>query len=175
MEAIVHLIIWLLQNKASRSGIVTKTVRCENCTLSYEYEMRRTVTLRGEATEEALAREAEWRLRKQLAQECDPVPCPSCGWYQQHMIEQVRRQALRHVPGWMIPLLIVTALCIVAALLLALPPQRFGPGGASVGVAMGAFGGMGALILVLFVGHRVYRRVAYNPNGKRWRNESASQ
>jgi hypothetical protein len=173
MEAIVHLIIWLLQNKATRSGSVTKAVRCENCTLSYEYEMRRTVTLRGEATRDALAREAEWRLQKQLAQECDLVPCPSCGWYQQHMVERMRRQALRHVPGWVVPLVIVTAVSITAALLLALPPQRLGPAGASVGVVMGALGGMGALILVLFVGHRVYRRVVYNPNGKRWRNENA--
>lgn len=176
MEAIVHLIIWLMQNKASRSGSVMKTVRCENCTLGYEYEMRRRVTLRGEAAKEALAAEAERRLRKQLAQECDAVPCPSCGWYQRHMIEQVRRQAMRHVPGWILPLVLVTAVSIAASLLLVLvPKQRFGPAGVSVGFALGALGGAGALVLVLFVGYRVYRRTLYNPNGKRWTNPGAFQ
>jgi hypothetical protein len=174
MEAIVHLIIWLMQNKASRSGSVIKTVRCENCTLSYEYEMRRTVKLRGESSKEALAAEAERRLCKQLAQECDPVPCPSCGWLQRHMVEWVRRQALRHVPAWLVPLLIVTALSITTALVLSLP-NRFGPAGASVGMAMGVVGGAGATVLVLFVAYRVYRGTAYNANGKRWRNEAQHQ
>jgi hypothetical protein len=175
MEAIIHLLIWLMQNRASRSGSVMKTVRCENCTLSYEYEMRRTVKLRGEAATDALAAEAERRLRKQLAQECDAVPCPSCGWYQRYMVEWIRRRAIRHVPVWVVPLVIVTALSITTALVLALPNQRFGPAGASVGIALGAVGGAGALVLVLFVGYRVYRRTAYNPNGKRWTNPHAFQ
>jgi hypothetical protein len=175
MEAVIHLIIWLMQNRASRSGSVMKTVRCENCTLSYEYEMRRTVKLRGETARETLAAEAERRLRKQLAQECDPVPCPSCGWYQRHMVEWMRRQAMRHVPAWVLPLVIVTAVSVAASLLLVLAPQRFGPAGASVGVALGVVGGAGVLVFVLFLGYRVYRRTAHNPNGKRWTNPQAFQ
>jgi len=90
------------------------------------------------------------------------------------MVEWVRRQALRHVPAWLVPLLIVTALSITTALVLSLP-NRFGPAGASVGMAMGVVGGAGATVLVLFVAYRVYRGTAYNANGKRWRNEAQHQ
>ena len=100
IHLIAHLAIWLSHNRVKRSGRILRTVRCENCTLSYEYAMQRTVKLHGESAEEVLAAEAERQLRKQLATECDLVPCPSCGWYQQHMIDQARKQAKGHVPGW---------------------------------------------------------------------------
>jgi len=30
-------------------------------------------------------------LQKQLDADCDPVPCPKCGWYQEDMIKKIRR------------------------------------------------------------------------------------
>jgi hypothetical protein len=175
MEGLIHLIIWLSQTRVKRSGSVTKRVRCENCTLDYEYEMRRTVKLQGETAKEVLDREAERQLRKQLAQESDPGPCPSCGWYQQHMIDMARRHAMRNVPTWVVFLVAVTALSLTLAFVLALPPQRFGSTGTWVRRAAGAVGGMAGLVILVFIVRRLHRRIAYNPNAARWRNQDPHQ
>jgi hypothetical protein len=173
MEGLIHLIIWLLETRVSRAQSVTKKVRCENCTLDYEYEMHRSVRLHGMASREALSQNAERMLHQRLATECDLAPCPACGWFQRHMVEQARRDALRHIPAWVVVVLIVTALSTVVGLVLALPPRRFGANGALVGMAAGVVGVAGAAFFVLFVIHRLYRRLAYNPNGPSWRDESA--
>jgi hypothetical protein len=34
---------------------------------------------------------ADKRLSRALANECDPIPCPSCGWYQSHMFPRIRK------------------------------------------------------------------------------------
>jgi hypothetical protein len=175
IHLIAHLAIWLSENRVKRWGSVRKAVRCENCTLPYEYEMRRTVRLHGEASKEMLAAEAERRLRKQLATECDLVACPSCGWYQQHMIEQARNRATRHVPGWVVFVVIVTALSATYALLCACDPPKFGPVGVWIGVACGALATLGALIIVVFVARRIYLSRLYNPNSRRWQSARQEQ
>jgi hypothetical protein len=175
MHGLVHLIIWLLSNRVTRSGSVLKTVRCENCTLCYEYEMRRTVKLEGLDSEEVLAKRAEQTLWRKLADESDPIPCPACGWYQRHMVEQARRDAARHVPAWVGWLVVVTALLSTCAVLSAADPNKFGPVGFWTGTVAGIGGGLGLLILVVFIVSRLCRRVAYNPNATRWRNEEQDQ
>jgi hypothetical protein len=175
MEGIVHLIIWLMQTRVVRSGSVTKTVRCENCTLGYEYELRRRVWVSGESSKEELAREAERRLSRQLEEESDLVPCPSCGWYQRHMVEQARRDATRKVPAWVVVVLVVTAVAVTFTLLGAVAPGRIGPAATGIAEGAGVVGAAGVVFLVLFVARRVYRRFAYNPNGTRWTNEEQRQ
>jgi hypothetical protein len=172
MEGLVHLIIWLIQTRVSRSGSVTKKIRCENCTLSYEYELRRTVKLMGESSKEALGRQAESQLRKELEEGSDPVPCPACGWYQRHMIERARREAMRKVPAWIVIVLISTAITTTVALLWATDRARFGRMPPWLGPLAVVASGVGGLLVVLFIVQRVYRRFAYNPNGSRWENDA---
>jgi hypothetical protein len=86
---------------ATASGAVLKTVRCESCQAEYVYRLERTCTGSGTsrvlffdkagATERALAA-AQKELRRSLRDGFDVVPCPTCGWYQQYMVHQARRQ-----------------------------------------------------------------------------------
>lgn len=168
MEGLIHLIILLLLTRVRRSGSVTKKVRCENCTLGYEYELRRTVKLAGESSKEALGRQAEDRLRKELEEGSDLIPCPSCGWYQRPMIERARREALRKVPAWIVFVLVTTAITTTVALLCATDRARFGRMPVWLGPLATVASGAGGLLVVLFIVYRVYRRFAYNPNGSRW-------
>jgi hypothetical protein len=90
---------------ATCEATVPKKVRCEQCRGEYFYLMKRLAV--GSATSPlfldnqgagARARErAEDELQRQLKLECDPVPCPACGWYQAQMVATIRR-AYR---GWM--------------------------------------------------------------------------
>ena len=38
---------------------------------------------------EAAAQRASDNLRKLLERECEPVPCPKCGWFQRDMVKRV--------------------------------------------------------------------------------------
>jgi hypothetical protein len=60
-------------------GTVNKRNSCERCGHDYAYRMTRRAS--GDA-----------RLRRELERDCDPVPCPSCGWYQTQMVTYLRHQ-----------------------------------------------------------------------------------
>lgn len=68
------------------SGTVTKRVDCAGCGRSYEYDLSRTVMgssskdapTQSEADAQA-AQAADAKLKAALANDCDLVPCPSCG------------------------------------------------------------------------------------------------
>src|SRR5262249_28746596 len=85
---------------ATLEGAVYKLVHCEKCQAEFAYEMRREGGGFGDslfffpnksAQERALSK-AQDDLRRRLEKECDPVPCPECGWYQEHMIPVIRRK-----------------------------------------------------------------------------------
>jgi hypothetical protein len=68
------------------SGKVTKRVDCAGCGRSYEYDLSRTVmgsSSKQAATQSAAEAEAledaNTKLKAALANDCDPVCCPSCG------------------------------------------------------------------------------------------------
>lgn len=92
------MIPYAMTYTSTMTGRVPKIVDCENCQKQYVYFLERTVT--GEATsflfmenEEAKQRAAEFatsELQNRLARVCDPVPCPRCGHYQQHMLKKAK-------------------------------------------------------------------------------------
>jgi hypothetical protein len=75
---------------ATVKGLTTKVVKCERCGESYEYILSRSGRGRDDS-------EAYSDLEQRLVEGCEPVPCPSCGWYQNNMVPRARR--LRH--RWM--------------------------------------------------------------------------
>ncbi|MBV9124625.1 MAG: hypothetical protein JO112_14810 [Planctomycetes bacterium] len=90
-----HLLLHMLlkQKVVTRSGTALKWVACENCSTEYVYLLKRTGKGRWfvvSGKKQQGVEEAERRLRSRLANGVDPVPCPLCGWYQQHMLPRAR-------------------------------------------------------------------------------------
>jgi hypothetical protein len=91
---------------ASVEGKVPRFVTCEQCGHAFGYWLKRTGA--GSASSylgigmiggrERASSRAEDNLEQRLRTECDAVPCPSCGWYQEHMIEQTRHERY----GWLV-------------------------------------------------------------------------
>jgi hypothetical protein len=79
-------------------GTAIKHVQCERCRREFDYALSRSVAL-DTLPLPWLVRSAERicgeRLRRRLAEDVEPVSCPSCGWMQSHMIPALRRQFLR--------------------------------------------------------------------------------
>lgn len=99
------------------TGQEAKLVTCEGCGMEYVYVVERTVERSAEgllfSNDEELARraaaKAERALEKALERAVDPIPCPACGWYQEHMLPAVRRA---HARGWF-----VAGACLMVAAL----------------------------------------------------------
>jgi hypothetical protein len=89
------------KKKSVRTGSVLKNVQCENCYTNYVYMMQETLIIRRHSSQEDVDRQAEAAVQKKLAEGCEPVPCPACGWYQSQMIAHIRRVKRRRssVPG----------------------------------------------------------------------------
>jgi hypothetical protein len=81
-------------------GSAVKTVRCEACHCQYAYRLSREAVGTSSdflvADAQAAKQNASDELRKLLERECDPVPCPTCGWYQRNMVRRARQ--LRYRP-----------------------------------------------------------------------------
>jgi len=113
--------IHLRHHVAAAKGAEFRTVVCENCQVEFVYLLTRkaegwatgVMFLDWDAPDRA-ARRAEAELRRTLAQDQDPVPCPSCGWYQQSMVPLLRA---RH-RGWMS---VAGAFLLYAAALVSVP------------------------------------------------------
>jgi len=79
-------------------GSVVKLVCCEQCQLEYVYQMTRKAEgsgsnllfLDSEGAKDRAQSGAMAALSKKLYWSCDPVPCPACGWYQEHMVARAR-------------------------------------------------------------------------------------
>ncbi len=90
---------------ATAAGSVIKLVRCEQCSHEYGYKMSRKVSgrafsalgLNNQNASDAATNLANRRLRRAIARSCDPVPCPSCGWYQEEMLARLRRTRFKWV------------------------------------------------------------------------------
>lgn len=74
------------------AGAVTKTVECEHCFATFQYEMARYVEIVDENE-----KDARIKLREQLANEFKAVLCPKCGLYQSYMVEKL----IRGYRSWM--------------------------------------------------------------------------
>jgi hypothetical protein len=81
------------------SGATLKPVRCENCHVEYVYRMERTgrgsgtsvLFLENAGARDRATQQATKELRGRLWRECDAVPCPGCGFYQEPMVRVLRR------------------------------------------------------------------------------------
>jgi hypothetical protein len=98
LEAIAHLVRLYYEEKDVRTGTVWKYVECENCHREYVYQLRRSAGAKGFPSRQELPRLASLALERRLERDCDLVPCPVCGWYQQAMIRKARRKARRDMP-----------------------------------------------------------------------------
>jgi hypothetical protein len=80
-------------------GCLPKRVRCEECDHKYYYVLQRSATGEGtnllfidkKGAQRRSVRNAKANLQQALSSECDPVPCPKCGWYQQDMVRRARQ------------------------------------------------------------------------------------
>ena len=95
---------------AARTGSMVKQMRCEKCGGDFSYEVvRRTMGvahspygLRNKAAQAEALNVAAKKLVKKLKSAVDPVPCPKCGWFQEHMVKELRRRDQRWMlwVGW---------------------------------------------------------------------------
>lgn len=91
------LIPYAVVFKATVHGSVPKLVECEQCQFEYVYVVTRTAEAEQTSSlffdtggrEEAEQRAAAY-LQEGLDQACEVVPCPKCGWVQEHMVERAR-------------------------------------------------------------------------------------
>src|SRR3954470_24900177 len=87
-------------------------VCCEKCGGIYRYRMVRrgvgkastvyNIDLPG--TAQRAARNAQKVLHRLLQKGIDPVPCPHCGWWQWHMVEEIHRRQFSWIGrlGWIL-------------------------------------------------------------------------
>jgi hypothetical protein len=95
------LLLSMSKNRALVKGDREKTAHCEECGEDYTYIVTRQAMGEDKTlfswTEEAslikAQREAEKNLQAKLEKENDAAPCPHCGWVQQKMIADVRKQS----------------------------------------------------------------------------------
>ncbi len=93
------MIVWNEYN-CQVSGGTYKFVECEDCKQKYVYRMMREAAGQGNSlyfldnagAERRAKNQAEAILKKTLAAECDAVPCPKCGAYQQDMMAKLCRE-----------------------------------------------------------------------------------
>jgi hypothetical protein len=119
-----HLLHILLQEASStKKGTIVKTTPCESCGVEYLYKMSRSAE--GNANwltgghRQAKIR-AEQSLFLKLRLDCDPVPCPSCGWYQKEMIahaKRTRHRWMRPVAFMLFPIALVTGIGSLAVVI----------------------------------------------------------
>jgi hypothetical protein len=157
---------------ADLSGATLKPVRCEKCHVEYVYRMERVgsgsgtslLFLENQGARDRATQQAANELRGRLWRECDAIPCPNCGWYQQAMFEAMRRDHRRWMRHTGSVLLAVSTISLIIAYVEWLPNFPHGPGppwllpmsliaGVMTGVA-----GAGLLVAKAKLGAR------YNPN-----------
>ena len=77
------------------SGDVLRHVTCERCKRGFDYRLERSTAI-DTVPLPMLVRQAEAicqrRLAARLATDVEPVACPSCGWMQAEMVEELRRR-----------------------------------------------------------------------------------
>jgi len=157
---------------ATASGAVIKFVKCEECGGGYAYHMARRIkasqfspiALDNRGAAEGSRRAATQRLRAALANSCDPVPCPHCGWYQAAMVLRLRRIRFKWVTQlsillFLAPLFLVLGLALIFVEHHLVPEEDFGPLAAAIaGTCWG--------LIPLLLGGRYLLNRRYDPNLK---------
>jgi hypothetical protein len=100
----VHLIHLVFQEvSVTTTGCTVRRVACEHCGETYIYQLRiaakgtaHSIFFIGKAGKKKIAEaRAQEKLRKRLAIDNEPPPCPACGHYQRVMIPILRKRLLR--------------------------------------------------------------------------------
>jgi hypothetical protein len=118
------------------SGATLKLVRCEKCHVEYVYRMERIgsgsgtslLFLENKGAQDRATQQAANELRGLLWRECDAVPCPDCGWYQEAMIQAMRRDHCRWMQNTGLVLVAVSTISLVIAYVDWLPNLPHPPG-----------------------------------------------
>jgi hypothetical protein len=118
------------------SAATLKLVRCENCHVEYVYRMERfgsgtgtsLLFLENKGAQDRATQQAANELRGLLWRECDPIPCPNCGWYQKAMVRAMRRDHWRWMQSTGLGLLAVSTISLVIAYVAWLPNFPHSPG-----------------------------------------------
>ena len=93
----IPVVVFWTEYTATLNGRVLKLVPCENCSTEYVYVLEREGTgvgtsvyaLNDEGARDNAASSAGESLREYLANDFDPVPCPTCGHYQRYMFPKL--------------------------------------------------------------------------------------
>jgi hypothetical protein len=169
MLNLFHLLSFLIaEARATADGSAVKEVECEHCGLEYVYQLRRTARGRAQSflfrDAEAAETDARANLNRVLKEDCDPVPCPGCGWYQRPMVQLLKRRRHRNLlrAGFvLLPLSIVLA--AVAVLISPVAGEPPLPQSAMARVLLG----LAALAFVLGLSLPVAKYISgwrYDPN-----------
>lgn len=150
-------------SKVSRK--ITRQAVCENCRTVYAFQVTRSASGRGtsaymvnnqgarrRAQERALA-----KLEAAIASAVDPVPCPTCGWFQSDMVQMMRARKHR----WAMPVGLTVALAggaIAMLLLSALSLEGWQYAALGLAGGLSVVGGVG---LILYARHL---RAHFDPN-----------
>jgi hypothetical protein len=90
---------------AWRIGAISKMVCCEKCGTDFGYTMYREASGQGTSlyyidetgAADRANRRAESNLQRALADEVEPVACPTCGCFQRNMVWEARRRYLKYM------------------------------------------------------------------------------
>jgi len=166
-------VFWYRQYTAVRTGSIEKHVRCEKCGGDFTYEVVRPSVgtaqspfgVRNKGARAEAINEAGLQPTKKLKAAVDPVPCPKCGWFQEHMVKELRRRDLRWMlwTGW-----VVATLAWASAVmgLLASTKTFSEPLKADQGLQIFALVAGGAVWALTVVGGRKLLGKRINPNGQ---------
>jgi hypothetical protein len=93
---VVVMIVLVVRHLAA-SGEVARHVTCERCGARFDYRLARSAAI-DTVPLPSLVRRAEEicreRLARRLAKDVEPVACPSCGWMQSEMVDELRRRCV---------------------------------------------------------------------------------
>ena len=161
---------------ATASGSTIKSVVCEKCAYTYPYILTRSIKISditpmgiGAATSQGIATAAEDRLAKVFETDCDPVPCPQCGWYQSAMLGRAQgvlgRKFRTDLKTIGVALLISSAIALQGAIFLVFEGLEQNESLMILaGVALIAFGVPGLIAGIGVIRRRNRLLREYNPN-----------
>jgi hypothetical protein len=158
------LLLLLSSQRVRLTGLTAVAVRCESCRRKYHYRLKRTVRAEAMSREQARRRAKQLLLRK-LDCDIDPVPCPSCGCYQEEMLPLLLRPRLRWMQNLAIAGFALSLFCCVPVFLYFDPSTRqANKPPLPLVIAGGAAAVLGGFSSITLLGLRGYLNARYDPN-----------
>jgi hypothetical protein len=159
------MLVWN-EYSANVSGATYKFVECEECKQKYVYRMVRTGAGQGNSlyfldnagAQRRAQGQAKAELEHKLKKECDAVPCPKCGLYQEDMVEKMRKEYRMWL--YYTGVFVIFSAFLAAALGIALFGNELKVAGVSMFIVavLGVVGGAGA------IAWRIDQASGFDPN-----------